>query len=281
MSYNLRNYRHRNPKGGEEKPTSTPFFGGAQKGTVRRKKKGTFFQPKLAVGQPGDSHEKEADSAARQVTQSAEGPGVQQKELPGVQRLATSKEDEKLGTNDARMEKDKEEPMKPMQKKEAPDKKQGEGEEKKKKPGGKQAGGTKKETGKKKGPEPKKEKKPVQKAEDKKKKEKPVQKKEKHGSTTTDAVAEEIRQQSGKGSPLPPKILAEMSKSFSVDFSNVRIHQDAAAAKLCQELNAIAFTHGQDIFFNEGRFNPESKEGKMLLAHELTHVIQQANRTEL
>jgi len=72
-----------------------------------------------------------------------------------------------------------------------------------------------------------------------------------------------------------------MSKSFGVDFSNVRIHHDTASAKLCQELNAIAFTHGQDIFFNEGKFNPDSKEGKMLLAHELTHVVQQANRTEL
>jgi hypothetical protein len=285
MSYHLRNYRHRNPKGGDEKKTSTPFFGDAGKGTVRRKKQGPFFQTKMAVGQQGDTHEQEADSVARQVTQSGEGPGVQQKELPGVQRLATSKEDEKLGTNDARMEKDKEEPMKPMQKKEAPDKKQGDGEEKKKKPGGKQASAPKKGAPKKKGPEPKKEKKekPLRKSTDKKKEkeEKPVQKKEKHTNTTTETAAEEIKGQMGKGSPLPPKVLAEMSKSFGVDFSNVKIHYDNAAAKLCKELNAMAFTHGQHIFFGEGKFNPESKEGKMLLAHELTHVVQQANSIDV
>ena len=99
--------------------------------------------------------------------------------------------------------------------------------------------------------------------------------------STSDAVAAEIKNQTGKGSPLPPKVMAEMGKSFGVDFSNVRIHADAAAAKLCRALNALAFTHGQDIFFAEGKFNPESKEGKTLLAHELTHVVQQANSTEL
>ncbi len=231
MGYQLRNYRHRNPKGKEDSSKSGPFF-----------------QP------------------------------VQRKEPPGVQRLATSKEDEKLGTNDARMEKDKEEPMKPVQKKEAPDKQKGDkgdAEEKKKKPGGKQGGaakkgGPKKEKAGKKGPEPGKD-----------KKEKPVQKKaEKKAPDKHEAVAAGIKDQSGKGSPLPRKILAEMNKSFGVDFSNVRIHHDAAAATLCRELNAMAFTHGQDIFFNEGKFNPETKEGKLLLAHELTHVVQQANSTQ-
>jgi hypothetical protein len=322
MTYNLRNYRHRNPKGGDDKKTNGPFFQAPQRSAVRRKKQGGFFQPKLAVGQPGDSYEKEADATASAVTKpslATTGDGVQQKELPGVQRLATSKEDEKLGTNDARMEKDKEEPMKPVQKKEAPDKKKekpvqkaddpkkekkekpvkkkeepkkdmdkkvqkkGGGEEKKKKKTAQKAADPKKEKPVQKAKEPKKEKKdkPVQKADDPKKEKGKVQKKEgERESTTSEAVEEEIKRQSGKGSPLPPKVLAEMSKSFGVDLSNVRIHSDMAAVKLCRELNALAFTHGQDIYFNEGRFNPESTEGKMLLAHELTHVIQQANSIE-
>ena len=72
-----------------------------------------------------------------------------------------------------------------------------------------------------------------------------------------------------------PEVLAQMNKAFGVDFCYVRIHHDAAAATLCRELHADAFTHGQDIYFNEGMYNPHSDEGKKLLAHELTHVVQQ------
>jgi hypothetical protein len=95
------------------------------------------------------------------------------------------------------------------------------------------------------------------------------------GGFASPEVAAGIKRQSGKGSPLPAGTLAEMNKSFGMDFSQVRIHTDSAAARLCEELNAQAFTHGTDIFFNEGKYNPESTEGKLLLAHELTHVVQQ------
>jgi hypothetical protein len=192
-----------------------------------------------------------------------------------VQRLATSKEDEKLGTNDARMEKDKEDPLKPVQMKEG-------GDEKKEKKDIHMAEDPKK---KKKeihmAEDPKKKKKEIHKAEDPKKKKKKgpgagqIQKKPE--ATASDRVSAEIKSQSGKGSPLPAKVLAEMNHSFHMDFSKVRIHHDAAAAKLCLELHAQAFAHGNDIYFNEGKYNPESAEGKLLLAHELTHVVQQSS----
>ena len=67
-----------------------------------------------------------------------------------------------------------------------------------------------------------------------------------------------------------------MSAKFGVDFSGVRIHDDSEAVGLAKELQAQAFTHGRDIYFNEGKFDPESGAGKNLLAHELTHVVQQA-----
>ena len=88
-------------------------------------------------------------------------------------------------------------------------------------------------------------------------------------------VSAEIEEQAGKGRPLPEKTLAEMNHRFGMDFSHVRIHTDAAAVRLCAELNAQAFTHGCDIYFNTGKFSPESEEGRLLLAHELTHVAQQ------
>jgi hypothetical protein len=262
MSYSLRNYRHRNPKTGDEQKTNSgPFFQTGKGAAVQRKKRFAFFQTKLSVNKPGDIHEKEADSVAGQVVNRQKGqkPVLQQKEIGTVQRLATSKEDEKLGTNDARMEKDKEEPMKPVQTK--------------------QAGGDKK-----------KKKKPVMKKghnmEKKKKKKTPgtggmMQKKEKSqetgGATAGPTLETELEKQSGKGGPLPAKTLAEMNHSFGMDFSHVRIHHDGAAAALCNELNAQAFTHGCDIYFNEGKYNPESEEGKRLLAHELTHVAQQTS----
>lgn len=79
----------------------------------------------------------------------------------------------------------------------------------------------------------------------------------------------------GSGSPLPEKTKAEMESGFGTDFSNVRIHNDSNAVQMNKKLGAQAFANGNDIYFNEGKFNPEAKEGKHLLAHELTHTIQQ------
>lgn len=96
------------------------------------------------------------------------------------------------------------------------------------------------------------------------------------------SVEERIEQTRGNGMPLPPVALDEMERKFGQDFSAVTIHNDAEAAKLCKELNARAFTVGNDIYFAPGEFAPETDNGRELLAHELTHVVQQSssiNRT--
>ena len=62
---------------------------------------------------------------------------------------------------------------------------------------------------------------------------------------------------------------------FGHDFSNVRIHNDSVAAKSAQSINALAYTSGNNIVFNSGQYSPESESGKRLMAHELTHVVQQ------
>ena len=82
------------------------------------------------------------------------------------------------------------------------------------------------------------------------------------------------------GRPLEPEILKEMETKFGTNFSHVRIHTDKTAVELCRTFNAKAFTHGSHIYFNEGNYQPGSSEGKRLLAHELTHVIQQTGRIE-
>ncbi|WP_372756893.1 DUF4157 domain-containing protein [Mariniflexile sp.] len=80
---------------------------------------------------------------------------------------------------------------------------------------------------------------------------------------------------SSTGSKMDDTIQSEMQQKFGTDFSHIKIHNDGASAAMCQELGAQAFTRGNNIYFNEGKYNPNSAEGKRLLAHELTHTIQQ------
>ena len=77
------------------------------------------------------------------------------------------------------------------------------------------------------------------------------------------------------GQPLPAKARAFMEERFGADFSKVRIHIDTEADRLCKQIGAQAFAIGYHIFFASGKFNPDSKQGRFLLAHELTHVVQQ------
>ncbi|OBQ24581.1 MAG: hypothetical protein AN488_00015 [Anabaena sp. WA113] len=68
-----------------------------------------------------------------------------------------------------------------------------------------------------------------------------------------------------------------MEKAFGgVDFSQVKVHNDAVSDQLNQSIQARAFTTGQDVFFRGGEYNPGSRGGQELLAHELTHVVQQS-----
>lgn len=81
--------------------------------------------------------------------------------------------------------------------------------------------------------------------------------------------------QKGRGSPLPDETRAFMEPRFGADFSGVRVHTDGEAAQLSRQLSARAFTHGQDIYLGAGKYDPGADAGKRLLAHELTHVVQQ------
>lgn len=83
------------------------------------------------------------------------------------------------------------------------------------------------------------------------------------------------------GTPLGKSVRAFMQSRFARDFSGVRIHTDAAAARSADELQAQAYTVGQDIYFSANHFAPNTKEGRHLLAHELTHVVQQTKSTAL
>jgi len=88
-------------------------------------------------------------------------------------------------------------------------------------------------------------------------------------------LSKRIQQSKGQGQPLPAKTQKEMARAFKYDFSDVTIHTGLAAVQMTRDVQAQAFTHGKDIYFNEGKYNPDSSPGKELLAHELTHVVQQ------
>ncbi len=80
----------------------------------------------------------------------------------------------------------------------------------------------------------------------------------------------------GRGAPLPSSTQSFMSDRFQSDFSAVRIHDGGEAAQLAGSMRAHAFTSGRDIYFAPGQYRPGTPAGDRLLAHELTHVVQQA-----
>lgn len=102
-----------------------------------------------------------------------------------------------------------------------------------------------------------------------------------HGNSFVQRVVGEVRE---AGSETPPERSAgqleastrtQMEAAFGEDFGDVRVHTGSDAEKLNQELNARAVTRGRDIYFAAGEYHPATREGQELLAHELTHVVQQ------
>lgn len=79
----------------------------------------------------------------------------------------------------------------------------------------------------------------------------------------------------GAGTPMAPTLREDMEQRFGHDFSRVRVHSGGAAAQSAQEVNANAYTVGHDIVFGAAQFSPGTNSGRRLLAHELTHVVQQ------
>lgn len=79
----------------------------------------------------------------------------------------------------------------------------------------------------------------------------------------------------GKGNKLPQGLMTEMSGKMGADFSSIKVHTDSDAVQMNRQLKARAFTSGSDIYFNDGQYQPETEEGRHLIAHELTHTIQQ------
>jgi hypothetical protein len=94
-------------------------------------------------------------------------------------------------------------------------------------------------------------------------------------STPAPALEAQLSSSKMSGSPLSDDIRSFMEPRFGADFSQVRVHTDGDAVQMNQNLNAQAFTHGQDIYFGSGK----APSNDALTAHELTHVLQQNGHT--
>lgn len=79
------------------------------------------------------------------------------------------------------------------------------------------------------------------------------------------------------GAPLPAELRTDMEGRFGHDFDDVRVHDDGAAHRSAASVNAQAYTVGSNIVFQSGKYDPGSDAGKHMIAHELTHVVQQRN----
>ena len=97
------------------------------------------------------------------------------------------------------------------------------------------------------------------------------------GTSAADAPDSVHRTLASPGRTLEPELRGTMEQRFGRDFGNVRIHTDAASAQSARDVQALAYTVGSDVVFAAGRYAPGTPDGQRLLAHELTHVVQQAD----
>ncbi len=107
-------------------------------------------------------------------------------------------------------------------------------------------------------------------------KEEPLMMKSEGGETVgTSALQSQLNASKGKGASLPENTRTDMESTIGADFSGVSIHTDSNAVQMNKDLGAKAFTHGSDVYFNQGQYDTSSSGGQHLLAHELTHTVQQ------
>jgi hypothetical protein len=105
-----------------------------------------------------------------------------------------------------------------------------------------------------------------------------VQKKTESNNTEAPSHFEsKLHSSKGGGAPMQDATRTQMEQGFGANFSNVRIHTNSNAVQMNKDIGAQAFTNKSDIYFNEGKYDPGSTSGQKLLAHELTHTIQQSS----
>ncbi|MFB6317234.1 DUF4157 domain-containing protein [Saccharicrinis sp. FJH54] len=254
-----------------DKHHSQPFFKG-------RNASGFFgIQEKLTVGKPGDIYEQEADRMADAVltrnsgveTQNALSNGNRTSEHGSLQGMIHKMEEEEVQNSLQEMiQRQEEEEELQMSAEEEREKVQKQEEEELQLQSGADEEEIQMQADNEEGE--------LQTKLIQKKDEEEVQTRRDNVATqTTSGIEHSLNASKGGGSAMPDDVRQQMESGFGTDFSNVRIHMGYNAVQMNQKLGAQAFTNGNDIYFNNGKYNPVSHTGQQLLAHELTHTIQQ------
>ncbi|WP_404361388.1 DUF4157 domain-containing protein [Methylotuvimicrobium sp. KM1] len=272
------------------KPANQAFFAKAGSSgffAAANEPKAPAVQLKMTANKPGDKFENEADNMADKVMKMpAPEERVQKAELPEEK---VQKQEEPLQKAELPEEKVQKQEEEPLQKAEEPEraiqKQEDEKLQKAERPEDKLQ--------KAEAPEDKlqkQEEKPLQRAkapeeelqkaelpdeEIRKKEEEQLQRKGDGAPGVSSQVQSAIHNKTTGGEALSGDVRGFMEPRFGADFSNVRIHRDAESGGLSNQLSAKAFTFRNHIFFSHDQYRPGTGEGKQLLAHELTHTIQQ------
>jgi hypothetical protein len=212
---------------------------------VQRLVDSTKLQAKLTVSSPDDVYEKEADRVADAVTRTSTSNVQRQEKGPTEEGLITKKRASAIQRQaEEPEEEEEEEEEEPIQAKpEDHTRLQRQAEE----------------------------------PEEEEEEEETIQTKSvgSQGTEISKGLEADINAARGSGQSLPSSVRSSLEPRLGHDFSQVHVHTDANANKLSQQLGAKAFTSRNDVFFREGAYQPGSDSGRGLIAHELTHVVQQ------
>jgi hypothetical protein len=210
-----------------------------------------IVQAKLTIGEPGDKYEQEADRVAASVVNSFHAPTSQQSQPSQAVQRQEEEEEEIQAKPEITALQRQEEPVEEIQAKlNISDQKRS--------------------------PLPSEVQQEAM-PEDEELQTKPILQRREAiggGEASTD-VESAINSARGNGQPLEAGLQRSMGQAMGADFSRVKVHTDAQADRLNRSIQARAFTTGQDVFFRQGEYNPGSRGGQELVAHELTHVVQQ------
>ncbi|GAB4107754.1 hypothetical protein GCM10028791_02010 [Echinicola sediminis] len=224
----------------------------------------TFFQAQLNMGQAGDKYEVEADQMADRIVadNNSPEPSISNNDIKVQSQQEEDVQNEELAENTLQ-EKPVAESITPLVQTKVEEEQIQEKEE---------------EEELQKQEEEEVQKSPEASNEDDDNSGENLQAKSENSTTVSPKLESQLNQSSG-GNNMDSSTRQTMESGFGADFSGVNIHTDSSAVQMNRELGAQAFTHGNDIYFNEGKYDPGSSSGQHLLAHELTHTIQQGSST--
>ena len=236
--------------------------GGSCAGCMQREDDRRTLQPKLVVGAPNDQYEQEAERVAEQVMRMPE-PRIQRVRPECEEELQRQPREEEEETLQTKLLAEQITPL--VQRQSEPMEEEEEEETLQTKPLAEQIA-----------PLVQRQAEPMEDEEE----EETLQTQTTLGQTPTvsSSLQNRITALQGGGQPLPHSERAFFEPRFGADFSQVRVHADSQAAETARAVNARAFTVRRDVVFGAGEYQPSTSEGRRLLAHELTHVMQQNER---